>query len=242
MGKRTGRPNGRPKKDSVKPSLMKEAPPEAWKWDQPRTDCLNMTVKGHTNVDIARQLGRHRSTIIEWKKRPEFAERLREKMGDVVMATKYRRLRQTSKFADASAKLLDRSYKKLLAPPKGEPGSDERHLDVAVKQDALEVAKDMGFEFRAWRKEERQDFGDDVKKQQTSVVVGGVLQHEHKQSSFNISMRDFLEQKIDQGVVDVEALPATKDKGRLLTSAVVQALSDPAVIDLLQEEDREESK
>lgn len=230
MGKRTGRPPGRPRKGVGDPSLYKEEVPEEWKWDSDRTACLNLTVKGHTNVDISKQLGRHRSTIIAWKQRPEFVERYQEKMGDHVNAVRHRRMHQTTKFADATAKILEKSFKVLADP--------ETKNDPLARDIAADNVKTFGNEFRAWRKEERQDFGDDTKKQQ--VLIGGHVKHTHM--SLHVSMRDFLEQKTENGVISIDHLPNTKDKNLLLTAALEQVLSEPDVADLLSEEDRDEDE
>lgn len=231
MGKRTGRPPGRPRKDSIVPSLVKEKPQEKWKWDDAHTACLNMTVAGFTKVAIAKELEKHRSTIIEWTQREEFRERLSEKMGEHVQAVQFRRINQTSKFADATGRLLEKTYAML-------EGNDSD--DASVKICAMKLL-DLGKEFRSWMAEERIQYGLDGQKKHVTVsgAIVGQIQHDHNHKvSFNLPMREFLDAKIEDGVIDVDALPVTTDRNRLLAGMVTQALADPTTMDLLDEEDR----
>lgn len=233
MGKVTGRPAGRPRKDSVVPSLVKEEVPALWEWDPDRTTCLNMTFKGYTKNDIAKHLSKHRTTISQWQTRPEFTKRLAEKRGEHVEAVRARRVVQTTRFADKTAKLLDQAFDNL------ENGNEEGILTAASS------VRNLGEEFRKWRAEERIDFGDNVSKKQVNVTsyIGGQIDHNHSgKVSFNVSMQQFLNQKIEDGIIDVDSLPSTEDRQKLLTGMVVQALTDPGVMDLLHEEDRVEEE
>lgn len=221
-GKRTGRPRGRPPKGARPLTLVPVAIPELWEWDAPRERCLEMIFRGYAKTDIAAELKKHRSTIQAWTARPEFITRLAEKRGEHVETIRARRVVQTSKFGDKAALLLNRALSRAIKSP-----SNPLHMNMA---------RVWGSEFRAWREQERVDFGDKVDR--TEVSFAGRVEV-NSRTSHEILFKDFLQAKLEDGLIDVEALPPASDAGSLVAALVEQVIGDdPTVTDILHEEDR----
>ena len=100
-------------------------------------------------------------------------------------------------------------------------------------------AREILAEFRAMREEERKDFGDDVKRIETrgQLVIGGEVSVTH--TTHDASFKDFITAKLDDGVIDVDALEDT-DEAELLPVALEQVLIEGEILDVIEEEDRAE--
>lgn len=214
------------KRAAPAPPVKRLPPPvdeeKAW-WTEEREKALDMLFSGASKAKIARELKKNRETIVLWTQNPWFSAKLQERLGSHVAETRVRRLRQTTLFADKSAAKLATAYNK----------ADSR--DPERRAEGLVEIGLFSDQFRKWREQERADFGDDVRKTRSEVLVAGGLEVKSTQ----VSLVTFLERKLDDGAIDVSALQQDGDPVHLLSSVVQQALlASPDVLEEMMEEDK----
>lgn len=208
--------------DVVTPEIEKEDD-NKWEWTQPREECLDMLFKGVSQRGIATQLGVHYNTIGNWIKHPSFQQRLSEISAAHHAQVRMQRIQQTNMFTSRVAKLADTTLKEA-----------EAHPNSAV---AAEKARSWLDEFRSFREEERVNSGENIQRHQITGMVG----HVHsgvRQASF----KNFLENAIDKGIIDVESIETTGDNAGDIVAALVQhALRAGDMLDVITEEDRQQA-
>lgn len=155
---------------------------------------VELLLVGLPKTQIAAQLRVNRRTILRWTKDPVFIAEYNLRHNDHVATTRQRRLRESNMFADRVSKLASNALKDVEAKP-NDPI-------------AHNTAQSWFGEFRAWRDQERQDFGDNVRHHHVSgaVAVGVVGRVEHVHASTQIDFSEYLVQAIDDGIIDVDSI------------------------------------
>lgn len=198
---------------------------EKWVWTKTKRECLERALSGWPKTTIAKELKRHRNTISQWMAHPDFKAEFNKRMGEHVASKRQQRIRETNLMADKVAKLTAQALDKALKEP----------TSVVTRQTAQAWAS----EFRAFRAEERVDFGDNITRHDHRMAVAGEVTHNHRTDQ--MSFRSFVEAKITKGDIDVAGIDAT-DVGGMISAIAQEMLVEGEALDMINEEDKADIK
>lgn len=189
------------------------APPATKWWNTQRRKALEMAIDGVSEVQIAKELKVTRKAVYNWKKHPEFRAALRERAEGNGLTTKMRRISEIS----LAANLLVR--KGIVALEKGD----------------LNKALPMLREFRAFRQDERQEYGEQAAR--IGLEVSGGVEHQHEHKRVDLPFKKFLE--TNAHLIDVKPeLPPNEQ----LADVTLQLLQKTDLLDQLHAEDAEDER
>lgn len=207
---------------------------EDW-WDDQKEQALDLVLQGLSKSAIARQLGVHRNTINNWCAHPKFIAEGNQRLREHVSAKRQRRMVETNLFGDRLARLAAHQVEKL---------EEDMKQNRALGGDDLRRMRELMFEYRAFREEERKDFGDDVKRvsvtsTNTTSITGDVnVRHTVAATPFG----EFVKQAMDEGAIDAEAIESAdgESKGKQILELAERVLTDTTLLDALQDEENAE--
>lgn len=158
-----------------------------WKWNKAKHDAAQLLAEGElTVVEVAEQVGVERKTVYAWKKRSEFAERVRElaaELGDIALrravANRSRRVAWLDNRLQKMRRVIDDRAldPDLQTVPGGPTGLLVRTVkmigsgDAAERVEEYEVDTALLKEMREHEKQAAQELGQWIEKQQ---VEGGL--------------------------------------------------------------------
>ena len=213
-------------------------------WQDPKHEqALNMAFAGVPKTQIARTLVVHRHTITSWFSHPTFVAELTQRMREHMSSTRVNRLQGTNALTQRLQKITlalgADVERQLRLDSEGVPLIEDK--DRPKLEKTLRLFREMGYEFREFREQERKDYGDDVKKvsinQQTTITGDVTVQH----SGVNdVPFADYIKNAIDTKAIDVDVIEAGEDKGsgQLLLKAAEHLLVDSDLLDRINEEDK----
>ena len=222
--------------EKTRTSIIKAAPkPEDFEWTEQRELALEYFMRGLPQTQIAEQVGVHRNTIRNWISHPGFIARARQWFAEYTVATRNRRIIETGKFGNRVSKVANQAM--TVLEEMMEKSEFRKGESIPGKQ--LRMVRELMYEFRMLREEERKDFGDDVKRIETRGLHlhGGTVQVQHGTGS--TSFRDFLQNQLDSGVIDAEFVDTSKDDATAVMSMVEQSIIDGDILDIMDAEDAE---
>jgi hypothetical protein len=213
-----------------------------WHEDPRREQALEMFLDGIAKTQIAKKLDVHRNTIRLWCTNSLFVAEANYRLNEHKAGKRIRRLRATNiindkleRVAVGMVSLLEHDLKidDTTGRPKGEIN------EKTTKN--IRVMRELLHEFRSMRGEERQDFGDDIKKIAINKhqTITGDVQVVH-QGVNNTPFVDYLRRSLDSKVIDVESIevPPEAKEGTLLLKAAEAMLVDTALLDEIDAEDK----
>jgi len=259
------KPKKKQKKDTVQSRLKKKAvqpaqvkpvvaaqpveetvDPKGDFWADPRREeALKLILFGVPKQQVAKQLKPpvHRNTINNWCSDARFIAMLNQRMNEHKAATRVRRLRATNTLNDKIEKvtvaLISEVEDKLHIDEKGKPHIKDEDRELLGK--SLRLFREMNFEFRETREQERKDYGDDIKKvavnQQTTITGDVNVQHHGVNDT---PFADYVRKAMADKAIDAEFIdiPANAAEGQLLLKAAEHVLMDTDFLDQLAEEDK----
>ena len=196
-----------------------------WKWTRVKRKAIKLILQGRSNVQIAKELGKHRHTIRRWKETDEFrAETLRQ-AHEYANQKRFKRVYETGAMTDSVARHAVKTLTKL-----------EKNRKVS----GAEFSRALSFlrEYRAFRAEERQDFGDNVQRMEVGGGFTVGITGESgapKTVTGEQSFKDFLQKSaasMPKRVIQGVTTPA-----EALVAVTREALKNTDVLDKLHEED-----
>lgn len=200
--------------------------------DPDRQRCFDLVVAGVSKAAIARELNKHRNTINNWCADPRFIAAARQWMREHQSAKRQRRMVTTNVINDKIEDLVLGQVKKLEL--------QAQNPKTPIKGEDIRTMRELAYEYRSFREEERKDMGDDVKRVSVnsnhSHTLTGDVQVTHSVS--NTPFKAFVKQQMDSRIIDVEALDAP-NQGALLLQATEHILADSDLLDQIDAEDRE---
>lgn len=186
-------------------------------WTESRERCLTMMLAGKNKAEIARELRRSRQTIVTWSQHPEFVRRVQELSGELLKSTRTRRMVATIRHTD-----------KL-------EGAADKLLETFEKDPEDRIAREAAFEtldqYRRQRDREDSDSGFNVQVHAHKVQVEGAVQHSHAGAIAAVGFKEFLQDAVRRGVIDVDAVERQPNEQKMLLEATRQALLDSPLLE-----------
>lgn len=202
--------------------------------DPRREQALDLYItQGMDKSTIAKRVGVHRNTINNWFADSRFIEAANRRVREYQASTRLRRTMATGAITNVvemlAAKAVSEVHTTLTTP--GSKLAD-------VEKGKISFAREMMFEYREMRGQERIDFGDDIKRVhvQGQHNVTGEIAVTHSVDS--TPFRDYIRKAIDAKVIDVNALEG-ETQGQLLLKAAEHMLVDTDILDEIEREDLE---
>lgn len=189
---------------------------QTW-WSEARLKCLELTLAGRNKADIARELRKSRNTIIAWSQHPEFVKKIQDLSTELMRTTRTRRQVATIRMTDK----LERATDDLLEKFEKDP-DDTLNREAAF--DSLE-------QYRRQREREDADSGFNVQVHAHTVQVEGGVQHSHAVGIAAVGFKEFLQDAVRRGVIDVEAVEREPNPQKMLLEATRQALLSSDLLD-----------
>lgn len=234
-----------PEVTAIEPAKAEEAvDPKADFWSDPRREkALKLILFGMPKQQVAKEIDVHRNTVNNWCADPRFIAMLNQRMNEHKAATRVRRLRATNTMTDkierVTLALLNDVEDTLHIDDSGKPhiaDADREKLGKGVR-----LFRELGFEFREMREQERKDYGDDIKKvavNQQTTITGDVNVQHHGVN--DVPFADFVRKAMQEKVIDAESfeLPQGSSSGQLLLKTAERVLTDTDLLDRLAEEDK----
>lgn len=134
----------------------------AWKWTKVKRKAVRMVCRGWPDTRIAKELGKHRNTIRNWKGTAEFNAAVITYAREYVNRVRFKRVHESGIIADQLASQVARQLAEVNKSDAGD-----------VKQGNLNAMQLFLREYREFRAVERSDFGDDVRRVEGSFHVTG---------------------------------------------------------------------
>ena len=201
--------------------------PKNWTWTPDKRRFLRLLLQGWTISEIAREINKHRNTLRRWMRTPEFLQAAYDTLNEHKTAKRFRRIKATSIALDA----IEENMLKGLLP--------EDHEDYDPHA-ARRVHRWLQ-EFRSMRSQEREDFGDNVKRvEKTLDVTGGVeVNHQH---NVEVSFTDLAKQVVKPGQ-KILASDAAEATGMLAAQVMMETevLEDIHQQDLIEMQEMDEA-
>lgn len=223
----------------TEPEIKPEPKPETVGADEdffadPRRErALDMLLNGMPKKHIADTLGVHRNTINNWCSDSRFVEAANKRVREHQASKRLRRMMATGAITDVTEGLTAKAI--TVIQKHMEDGKTV--LDKEVGQ-GMRFFRELAYEYRAFREEERKDFGDDIKRVQVQGSHNVTGEITVVQSVDNIPFRDYMKKAIDDGVIDVEEIQGDNN-GQLLLKAAEHMLVDTDLLEDIEREDRE---
>jgi hypothetical protein len=240
-------PIAEPEVQAIAPVVKEEpaAPVKEDFWADPkREEALKLIMFGMPKQQVAKQLDVHRNTINNWCADTRFIAALNQRMNEHKAATRVRRLRATNTMNDkiervTMALLTDVEETLKIDKDTGKPNINDSDREKLGK--GLRLFREMNFEFRETREQERKDYGDDIKKvavnQQTTITGDVNVQHHGVNDT---PFADYVRKAMHDKAIDAVAieLPNNAPDGALMLKAAEHVLMDTDFLDKLAEEDK----
>lgn len=220
----------KPATDDTKPVDDKE---DFWA-DERRSKCLDMVLIGTPKAVIARELEVHRNTINNWCQDPRFIAEANQRVREHQSSKRLRRMMTTNQINDRVERVLNAATREMA-----EKVTDDGKFKAGqrISGEEMRTMREIAYEYRAFREEERKDFGDDVKKiamQSQHTLTGDV----HVTHSINDTpFKEFFKQAVERKIIDVESIEG-ETQGHLLLEAATQVMQETDILDIIEEEDR----
>jgi hypothetical protein len=188
----------------------------AWEWTRPRQEAMRLTLRGHTQSEIAGKLRCHRHTIANWSAAPEWIERLQAALLEKKVATKLRRVHATEAIAD---RLAERALQAL----------DRPQLPVGEAQVVLR-------EHREYMRIEREHFGEGLGHRESGGPAVQVVVESSVPAVSGTSFREWIESCAH--VLDWGRVSACSSPSVALIELTTQALQESDLLDRFDEVER----
>lgn len=207
-------------------------------WADPRREqALKLFLNGMPKMQIATRLNVHRNTINNWCADSRFVAELNQRMREHVSAKRVRRQMATNIINDANERIVVALGKKL----ESELAIDDDGLPTKMWTDdkLLRRYREMSYEFREIREQERHDIGDDIKRVSVNsqhTITGDVQVNHHGVNETPFA--DYVKKAIDEDVIDAEIIEGDETDGQLLLKAAEHLLVDSDVLERINEEDK----
>ena len=206
-------------------------------WADPRREqALKLLLGGMPKTGVANKIGVHRNTINNWCADERFVSELNQRMREHVSAKRVRRQMVTNLINDANERMVVALGKQLedsLAI------NDDGVATKTIDDKNLRRYRELSYEFRETREQERHDIGDDIKRVSVNsqhTITGDVQVTHHGVNETPFA--DYVKKAIDDDVIDVEELDNTNSNGQLLLKAAEHLLVDSDVLERINEEDK----
>jgi len=208
--------------------LVQVNPPErgvvraaGWSWSKTKRKAVQLVLRGVSSVDMAKTLGVHRNTIRAWRARPEFQAEVMARAHDYANETRFRRVYETGTLA---SQMASRAAQVL---------ADIDKQEGELSQGQLNRLQLFLREYREFRREERQDFGDNTHRVEGNFLVN-VTGAAIKQTSGD-SFREFLAQNADK--VPERLIHSAKDPTDAIVNVTRTLIRQTDILDQLHAED-----
>lgn len=207
-------------------------------WADPRREqALKMFLNGTPKTAIATRIGVHRNTINNWCSDSRFVAELNQRMREHVSAKRVRRQMATNVINDVNERIVVALGTKIEKELKidAETGVPSGVIDGKE----LRSYREMSYEFREMREQERHDIGDDIKRVSVNsqhTITGDVNVTHHGVN--DTPFADYVKRAIDENTIDVDAIDVEDNNGQFLLKAAEHVLVDTDVLDRINEEDK----
>lgn len=228
------------------PASIPEEPKDDFWADEKKDKALLCLLGGMSKSATAKHVDVHRNTIDNWCKDTRFATELEKRMREHMGAKRVQRLKSTNLLNDKVERVAlslasqiehDLDIDKTTGrPAKGITKELER---------TMRTFREMSYEFRENREQERKDFGDDVKKVaiNSNTTITGDINHKH--STVNKTpFADYMRSALANKVIDAKHIEVKEgdNNGQLLLKTAEALLIDSDLLDQLHaEEETDES-
>lgn len=214
-----------------------------WDEDPRREQLLEMILDGMSKSSAAKQLTPkvHRNTVNNWCADARFVAEANARMNEHKAGKRIRRLRVTNLINDKIEKVT------LALATQIEEGIIDKATGKAKKvmddnvKPALSVFRQMAYEFRETRGQERIDYGDDIKKVAVSSqhTITGDLHVQHTGIN-DTPFVDYVRKSLNNRMIDVDAIEISEgeSEGNLLLKAAEHLLVDTDLLDEINDEDK----
>lgn len=209
--------------------------------DPKREEALNMVLGGVSKMGIARKLDVHRNTINNWFTHPTFVSEVKARINEHMASKRIYRMRGVNNIVDRQQRIVEAIGAGVEASLNIDGQGIPRPKDETQLGKMIRMYRELSYEFRENREQERKDFGDDIKKVaiNTNTTITGDITVQH--SGVNETpFSDFLKGAIDSKVIDVKSIEVkdNTDSGQLLLKAAEHLLVDSDLLDKINEEDK----
>jgi hypothetical protein len=202
--------------------------------DERRGQAVDLFLQGMSKAAIARQLRVHRNTVNNWFADARFAAEAERRVREHKSTKRMRRTFSNSLIVDRVERLVHHQLGKL---------EKDMEEDKQLSGDELRRFRELAFDLRQHREEERKDFGDNIKRVDISGThshsITGDVQVVHSIS--NTPFKEFFQKAIADDVIDVNAIDAADggDKSKVLLQLAEVVLADTDLLDAIEDEDKE---
>lgn len=230
---------------SVEVIAKSDEPVDWWHEEPKRALALEHILNGMAKMQVAKKLDVHRNTINNWCADQRFiAEsnlRMREHMG----AKRIRRMKSTNLLGDK----IERVTMALISKVETQLDIDDDPNSKTYGQPKGDFTKEMGsslrtfremnYEFRETREQERKDFGDDIKKvainSQHTITGDVAITHSGVNETPFV---DFIKRALNERTIDVNAIEMKESNGgQLLLATIENLLVDTDLLEQINDED-----
>jgi len=222
-------------------SAQPKEPVDWWTEDPRREQALEMILDGMSKSAVAKALPCHRNTVNNWCADARFVAEANARMNEHKAGKRIRRLRTTNLINDkvekVSLALIGKIESAIIDPKTGKAVSD---IPESINK-TMSLFRQMAYEFREIRGQERIDYGDDVKKvaiNSTQTITGDVHVTQHGVN--DTPFADYVRKSLANRSIDVEAIEVKGDAtgGQLLLRAAEHLMVDTDLLDEINEEDK----
>ena len=208
-----------------KSGALTKASRQPWKWTKSKRAAVKLVVQGRSDIQIAKEVGKHRHTVRKWKQTPEFNAACMEAAREYVNRVRYKRVYETGVITDH----LSGHVAKCLAHLQATELTDVTQVHMSQLQTCLR-------EYREFRAQERSDFGDDVSRGEVNLrVFGGAAASQESDQVSGQSLRDLLEANQDK--IPERVISGAASTTEALVEGVRQVLQNTDVLNQMYEED-----
>lgn len=212
--------------EAAKSGGLAKASRQSWKWTKSKRAAVKLVVQGRSDIQIAKEIGKHRHTIRKWKQAPEFNAACMEAAREYVNRVRYKRVYETGVITDH----LSGHVAKCLAHLQATELTDVTQVHLSQLQTCLR-------EYREFRAQERSDFGDDVSRIEGkfSFVGGGGAGASPENEVSSQSLHALLETHQDK--IPERAITGAANVTEALVEATRQVLQNTDVLEKMYEEE-----
>lgn len=215
-----------------------------WAQDPRREQLLEMILDGMTKSQACKQLKPpvHRNTVNNWCSDPRFIAEANARMNEHKAGKRIRRLRVTNIINDKTEKVTLALISKIEDDVIDKAtGKVKDKIESSVKEN-LSIFRQMAYEFREMRGQERIDYGDDVKKVavQSQHTITGDVQVQHTGVSVTPFV-DYMKRQLSNRIIDVDSIEIKEgeSEGQFLLKAAEHLMTDSDLLDEINEEDKQ---
>jgi len=199
--------------------------PKTWKWTKRKRRAVDLLVRGWSVRRIGEEIGASYVTVQRWKSSPEFVTAVLTRARDYVQRTRFKRVHETGLITDHLLAQIARCFARL---------NDGGLLTQAEVNRLAMLLR----EYRAFRSEERDDFGDDVRKVEGHFAFG--ITQPIRPSGERIgdmSFKQFFEANSDK--IPTEVFERSKTVAEALVLATRELIKNTDIVDQLFDEENE---